>query len=98
MNETVIDIYNALKQHDNRLSKRQFSRDYLGKCETYLFSNNYYGRQVSKDAAVALYNNLAGIAHHWQVMYEETQRERFRQNGELFKTLSQKALTVVFSE
>ena len=98
MNEQLMDIYIQLKQHDSKLSQRRFSTEYLERSEAYLFSNNYYGRNVSKSAAVALYNNLKSIADTWATLYTETRRERYRANYTLYEALAAQAQQLVFAE
>lgn len=98
MNQQLMEIYNALKQHDTNLSQRRFSTEYLDRSEAYLFSNNYYGRDVSKNAAVTLYNNLKSMADTWGTLYSETRRERYRQNHTLYEGLAAKAQQLVFAE
>ncbi|GAB5412417.1 MAG: hypothetical protein Cons2KO_00200 [Congregibacter sp.] len=98
MNKELTNIYEALKQHDETLSQRRLSKDYLGRSEAYLFSNNYYGRDISKGAAVSLYNNLKSMADTWGELYEETPRERFKQYQVLYGDLAQKAQRLALAE
>jgi hypothetical protein len=98
MNPQLAEIYNTLKRRDRTLSQRRFSKEYLERSEAYLFSNNYYGRDVSKGAAVALYNNLRSTADMWATLYEETRRERFAANHALFEELAAKAQQLVFAD
>lgn len=97
MNEQLMDIYTQLKQHDSNLSQRRFSTEYLERSEAYLFSNNYYGRTVSKNAVIALYNNLKSIADTWATLYAETRRERYRANCALYEGLAAQAQQLVFA-
>lgn len=97
MNEQLMDIYTQLKQHDSKLSQRRFSTEYLERSEAYLFSNNYYGREVSKNAVIALYNNLKSIADTWATLYAETRRERYRRNHALYEGLAAQAQQLVFA-
>ena len=98
MNQQLMEIYTQLKQHDTKLSQRRFSTEYLERSEAYLFSNNYYGRAVSKNAVIALYNNLKSIADTWAALYAETRRERYRLNHALYQGLAIQAQQLVFAE
>ena len=98
MNEQLVEIYNELKQQDIGLSQRRFSTDYLERSEAYLFSNNYYGRDISKGAAVALYKNLKYISDTWASLYGETRSERYKANHALYERLAAKAQQIVFAE
>lgn len=98
MNTQLMEIYGELKRRDKGLSQRRFATEYLERSEAYLFSNNYYGRDISKSAAVALYNNLKGMADTWATLYAETQRDRYRANCALYETLASKAQQIVFAD
>ena len=97
MNEQLMDIYTQLKRHDSNLSQRRFSTEYLERSEAYLFSNNYYGRDVSKDAVIALYKNLNTLADTWATLYAETRCERYRCNHALYEGLAAQAQQLVFA-
>lgn len=93
----VLEIYEALHLRDRELSKRRFARDYLGRCESYLFSTKYYQRDISDSALLKLRQNLAHMSGLWGELYAESQRDRFLAYKEELERLSKKAESLLLS-
>ena len=71
--EEVIAIYEELKAIDSTLTIRRFSSEYLGMCETYLFSHRYYNKQVSFLALLPRRSGLLArgrVGHGNQPMFQ----------------------------
>ena len=58
MTEILQNIYNQLASEHAYLSEREFSRDYLGKSETYFAYLKSAGKSPSSDALLSLWRRL----------------------------------------
>jgi len=92
----VLDIYSQLKQSDKKLSKRRFSREYLGLCESYLNSKEYYGKDINIKGVIKLRNQLKGIADVYGQLYDADKREHYQRKYHFFNGLANKATDIIF--
>ena len=58
MKNSLQNIYNQLATEKWGLTERQFSKEYLGKCETYFAYLKSTGNEPSADALLKLWGNL----------------------------------------
>ena len=58
MNEFLQHIYDRIADERWNFTEREFSRDYLGKCDTYFAYLKSTGRQPSSDAMLKLWRSL----------------------------------------
>ena len=78
-NEILHHTYKALLSDGLDISQRQFSKKYLGKCETYMAYLKSGGHQVSNDALLSLWGQLHTRKHHYQADIETAQTESYRE-------------------
>tara|TARA_R110002072_G_scaffold189146_2_gene345964 strand:- start:257 stop:589 length:333 start_codon:yes stop_codon:yes gene_type:complete len=94
----VLRIYEQLHDNDQNLSKRKFARDYLGKCESYLFSTKYYGRDISDNALLRLRGTLFKMARAWGELYREKRHDRYLANSSLLEQLTVEAEHILLGD
>lgn len=59
----VIDtVFETIKEYDRTLTKREFSEQYLGKSESYLYVMKHRNKQPSNDALLKCYIGLKNTA------------------------------------
>ncbi len=93
--DELIEIFKALKEIDPSLTKRKFSREYLGMSETYLFSRKYYGKPVSDTAKLTLYKELVGISRIWADVYAEYGRTHYLMRHQQYSAIAAMAESVL---
>ncbi len=59
MNKILEDVYGELLTEHWHLTERKFSREYLGKCETYYAYLKCAGKEASAGALINLWRRLA---------------------------------------
>ena len=82
MNETnkiLHHTYDSLTSDGLDISQRQFSKKYLGKCETYFAYLKSGGHQVSNNALLSLWGQLNNRKHHYQANIETARTESYRE-------------------
>ena len=79
MNEILHHTYDSLILDGLDISQRQFSKKYLGKCETYMAYLKSGGHQVSNDALLSLWGQLNTRKHHFQADIQTARTESYRE-------------------
>lgn len=88
----VLAIYDELRKADHTLSLRRFANEYLGRCESYVFSTRYYGRDISDKAVVLLAKNLRDLSSSWSAIHaEDPTRLRCREHSQRYSVLASRA-------
>ena len=59
----IEEIFEQLKKHDRKLTKKKFCNDYLGKSESYFYVMRHLGKEASNDALLKCYVGLKGAAN-----------------------------------
>ena len=85
----TIKVFNKLKERDNKLNYSQFSREYLGANRNYLHHCKHHNKDISDTALLTLFGNLKKPTKVWNELYEETKSERYLNNYEFYKTLTE---------
>ncbi|OEJ65192.1 DUF6626 family protein [Magnetovibrio blakemorei] len=75
MNEVLQQVYDELALQQMNLSQRQFSRDWLGKCETYFAYLKSTGKEPSADALLKLFGNLSKRKQVYQKRMDTTDND-----------------------
>jgi|TARA_B110000238_G_C15974531_1_gene373233 hypothetical protein len=59
----IEEVFEKLKKHDRKLTKKKFCNDYLGKSESYYYVMKHLGKEASNDALLKCYVGLKGAAN-----------------------------------
>ena len=78
MNQILHHTYNSLISDGLDISERQFSKKFLGKCETYYAYLKSGGHQVSNDALLSLWGQLNEKKHHYEADIEAAHTDSYR--------------------
>ena len=79
MNQILHHTYDSLISDGLDMSQRQFSKKFLGKCETYYAYLKSGGHRVSNDALLSLWGQLDAKKHHYQADIETARTESYRE-------------------
>ena len=79
MNQILHHTYDSLISDGLDISQRQFSKKFLGKCETYFAYLKSGGHKVSNDALLSLWRQLNVKKHHYQADIEAARTESYRE-------------------
>jgi len=98
------EIYNQLATEKWSLTEREFSKEYLGKCETYFAYLKSTGKVPSADALLRLWGKLKKDKQLYEASLELTNSETQRQflvdwialyerlQGEVFEAIKKRAV------
>lgn len=54
----IEEVFEQLKKHDRKLTKKKFCNDYLGKSESYFYVMRHLGKEASNNALLRCYVEL----------------------------------------
>ena len=78
-NKILRHTYDSLILDGLDISQRQFSKKFLGKCETYMAYLKSGGHQVSNDALLSLWGQLNTRKHHYQADIVTARTKSYRE-------------------